>query len=466
MKVKRIISIMLLFAMMLTMFTGCAKDKEEDPTTSNNTTGNNEDTDETDAAVTSEATETETPEPVTLTVWVTENQQDEFDLAQEQRFAEMYPYITLNKVLIVEGMDYMTAYAAGNAPDFLSVGMPLISSYIYSGVTAPLNDYLDNWEEKDAMKMEMFDNFKVADNYYGIPGDAYVMVLNYNKKIFAEAGLQPPTTWDELVETAKALTVPEKGQWGMNLLVSQWTEWWFEYFVWMAGGDLTKENPDGTLELTFDDPAVVQAVELYRELIQGGCIQPDVTLDYGTMQSQFAAGHAAMTINGSDGADSYVSNGMSPDDIGYAPLPVGPSGEKITQMGGSVTFITNGIDQAKQDAAWKWISFINCTDERKLFYEDLNSKGKLAPALRVRTDMADIDALVNPELQALFEEASGTARLEFFGKGVVGSYVDTAVRKTVLDPSVDILASFVEQQDLAQKEAADNFNESVLSSKQ
>ncbi|MDF2952480.1 MAG: hypothetical protein K0S18_2063 [Anaerocolumna sp.] len=44
--------------------------------------------------------------------------------------------------------------------------------------------------------------------------------------------------------------------------------------------------------------------------------------------------------------------------------------------------------------------------------------------------------------------------------------IDRAVQSTTQDPSVDITKVFQEQQDLAQKEAADKFNESVLASKQ
>jgi ABC-type glycerol-3-phosphate transport system substrate-binding protein len=461
MKFKRIMSIAMVTIMTVTMFVGCSgKDTDKDVSVDTATTAA-----QTTAAPTEAQTEA-TPEEVTLTMWVTEGSQGEFNLAQEQRFTEKYPYIKLNKIMTTENMDYMTSYAAGNAPDFLGVGMPQISSYIYAGVCAPLNEYFDAWDDKANLNMDMFDNFKIGDNYYGVPSDSYVMVLTYNKEIFAKEGLTPPKTWDELLETAKKLTKPEENQWGMNLLISEWTEWWFEYFVWQAGGDLTAQNPDGTLKLTFTDPAVIKAAEYYRELIDAKVIQPDVTLGYDAMQTEFAAGHAAMTISGSDSVVGYANKGMDPKNVGYAPLPIGPSGEQITQMGGSVTFITEGISKEKADAAWKWISFVNSKEEKTQFLEYLNANGKLNPALRVRKDLDQFTSLVDPDLQAIFDQAASNARLEFYGKGVVGSYVDRAVQSTTQDPSVDITKVFQEQQDLAQKEAADKFNESVLASKQ
>jgi ABC-type glycerol-3-phosphate transport system substrate-binding protein len=461
MKLKKIISIALVGIMTMSMFAGCSgKDADKDVSVGTATTAA-----QTTAASTEAETE-ETPEEVTLTMWVTERSQGEFNLAQEERFAEKYPYIKLNKIMTTEQMDYLTSYAAGNAPDFLGVSMPQISSYIYAGVCTPLNEYFDAWDDKANMDADIFEKFKIGDNYYGVPSDAYVMVLNYNKEIFAKEGLTPPKTWDELLETAKKLTKPEENQWGMNLLISEWTEWWFEYFVWQAGGDLTAENPDGTLKLTFTDPAVIEAAEFYRKMIEEKAIQIDTTLGYDAMQKEFAAGHAAMTINGSDAIVGYTANGMDPKNVGYAPLPVGPSGVPITQMGGMVTFITTGISKEKADAAWKWISFVNSKDEKSQHLEYLNANGNLNPALRVRNDLTEFEALVDPDLQAIFDKSSANARLEFYGKGNVGSYVDSAVQSTVQDPSADILAVFQAQQDLAQKEAVDKFNESVLNSKQ
>lgn len=452
---KRIIGMTVAIAMSVGMLIGCGSNESATNTTSSAGT----------STAQASATATPTPEEVTLTMWVTQAQQEGVALEREKAFLEKYPYIKLNKVLTTEGMNYLTSYAAGNAPDFLGVGQPQMSSYIYAGVAQPLDDYLNSWDEMQYMRKDMFENFAVGGKHYAVPQDSYVMVLNYNKKIFAEAGLNPPTTWDELLETAKKLTVPEKNQWGFNLLISQWTEWWFEYFVWQAGGDLTTENPDGTMKLTFTDPAVAKSIDFYRKLIDAKCIQPDITLDYTKMQQEFAAGHAAMTLNGSDSVVQYVNSGMKPEDVGYAPLPIGPSGKEVTQMGGSCFFITSGISKEKTDAAWKWISNYMSKEEVMRSNADRISKGSLPPLLRIRTDMPELVKSVDPALQAVVDKAEKNARLEFYGKGTVGAYIDKAVQKTALDPKSDIIKVFQEQQDLAQKEAADKFNADVLASK-
>ena len=50
-------------------------------------------------------------------------------------------------------------------------------------------------------------------------------------------------------------------------------KWFFQYYVWQAGGDLTKENEDGTATLTFTDPAVIEAAKYYQKLKSEGVLQ-------------------------------------------------------------------------------------------------------------------------------------------------------------------------------------------------
>ena len=48
--------------------------------------------------------------------------------------------------------------------------------------------------------------------------------LYYNKAMFKAAGLNPPTTWEEMVTDAKKLTDPAKQQYGFSLAAGSYTE--------------------------------------------------------------------------------------------------------------------------------------------------------------------------------------------------------------------------------------------------
>ena len=190
-----------------------------------------------------------------------------------------------------------------------------------------------------------------------------------------------------------------------------------------------------------------------------------MTMDYNTMQDQFIAGNAAMTLNGSDSFRNYVNKGMNPDDIGYAAFPVGPSGKPTGQLGGKCYFIYSNASKEKADAVWQWFEFRNSKEELELGLIDGASKGGANPQVIFRKDIDISLGQINPELQAVVDEVTPVSRLEFAGKAIIGSFVDAAVRKTMLDPSVDIMAEFQRQQDLAQVEM-DKYNQSLLEPKE
>lgn len=461
---KRILSMILAVILAAGMLAGCGGSPTPAPTEAS-VAASASTAASTEASASAEAPSA-TPEPVVLTLWLNANQQTPENLEMEKRFQEKYPYITLNKVLVTEGAgtDYATAFAAGTNPDVGGTGAPQMAAYAYADMCAPLDDYFAGWDAYPNINKATVDNFAIAGKHYGLPAANYTMVLCYNKKIFADAGMQPPKTWQEWIDTSIKLTDPAKQQWGMNMLVSYWTEWWFEYFVWMAGGDLTKQNPDGTLQMTFDDPAIAKAVDFYRQMIAAKCIQPDLTMDYENLQKQFSLGHAAMTLNGSSALSLYVNQGMKAEDVGYAELPAGPSGSPVSQLGGDVNFIFSNVDKAKQDAAWAWISFRNSKEELETDLRIRAEKGGADPFVPLRTDLDMSLGKINPELQAVVDKCAASSKLEFYGKGVIGGYVDKAVQKSIFDPKADVLKVFMEQQDQAAGDAK-AFNDRVLESK-
>ena len=53
--------------------------------------------------------------------------------------------------------------------------------------------------------------------------------------------------------------------------------WFFSIMYGRQAEISQKENEDGTAELTFTDPAVIQAAEYYQKLKSEGVLQSDLT---------------------------------------------------------------------------------------------------------------------------------------------------------------------------------------------
>ena len=365
---------------------------------------------------------------VELTIWDTSRNKDDWYTSMEKKFLEEHPDITLNKVVKEgdPGNEFYQAVASGTAPDLVNCSFTMMDSYMSAGILEPLNKYTDEWDEWGDFTKEYVDMFTKDGNVYGIPNLVAPMLFAYNKTLFEEAGInEPPKTWDEALEAAKKINDPDNQVTGYATLAAEWTEWFFQYYVWQAGGDLTKENEDGTAELTFTDPAVIQAAEYYQKLKSEGVLQSDLTLKFNDLVKNFGMGKIGMMPFA---GDCYVINAKT--------------------------------DQAKKDAAWEYISYMTGKEYRSSYFENLATKGAPNPVIIPRDDMSITDFYEFPEEYAeVLESAKSIGRLEFYGKADFGTYVDKAVQKILTDPSADPEKEFSEAQSLCEKEALEKFNE-------
>lgn len=404
--------------------------------------------------------------PVELTLWVTSRNADEFQTEQENAFLAAYPWITLNKVVKEgdPGNEFYQGVAAGTAPDLINGSFTMMDKYIASGIVEPLNAYLDKWEEAAGFDKAYLDMFSRDGKVYGLPIEVTPMLFGYNKALFKAAGIEKaPTTWEEALEAAKKLNDPTNRVIGYATLAAEWTEWFFQYYVWQAGGDLTKKNADGTAALTFTDPAVLKAAEFYQTLAKENVLQHDRTLKFGDLLEEFARGKVAMMPFAVDWVRDVVNQGMDPDDLGLILPPAGPSGKSATAIAGTCYVINAAASQDKKDAAWAYISFYMSKQQRSAFFENEVSKGAIAPVTIPRSDMSITDFADFPEeYRAVLAGVGEIGRLEFYGKADFGSYVDRAVQKILSDPTADAAKEFSEAQKLAEAEALENFNKANM----
>lgn len=402
-------------------------------------------------------------EPVELTIWVVSRNTDDWSVEMENKFLEEHPWITLNKVVKEgdPGNEFYQGVAAGTAPDLVKCSFTVMNNYMATGILEPLNAYVDEWSEWGNFTKEYVDMFTRDGNVYGIPTQVAPMLFGYNKALFEEAGItEAPKTWEEAVEYAKKINNPENQITGYATLAAEWTEWFFQYYVWQAGGDLTLENEDGTAELTFTDPAVIEAAKYYQTLKREGVLQSDLTLKFGDLVTNFGLGKVGMMPFAGDWVSDAIANGIDPDDIGLCLPPAGPSGETSTAIGGECYVINAKAEEAKKAAAWEYIEFYSTKDYFSSYFENLATKGAPNPVIIPRDDMTVTDFYEFPEeYKQVLEEAKAIGRLEFYGKANFGSYVDRAVQKVLTDPNADPATEFEAVEKLCESEALEAFNE-------
>lgn len=240
----------------------------------------------------------------------------------------------------------LTAIAGGQVPDLVLWDRYQTSLYAPKGALQAIDDRVSSDKvDTDEFYPQALSEMRYDGKLYGLPLLVDNRSLVYNKKLFSDAGLTPPTTWDELKTDAQKLTVEKGGklqQSGFMLndpgLFSMWLQ--------QAGGQLLTE--DGT-KTAYDSPEGVEVLDFWKSLMDDGVY----TNGFGDSNDVFAAGQAAMKYDG----PWDVPNLDKADDLDWAVTePVaGPGGDKGAVMGGFGLAIPTGAKQA--DGAWafeKW----------------------------------------------------------------------------------------------------------------
>lgn len=407
----------------------------------------------------------ENKKTVELTVWENSRSKDDFDEQQEAQFLKEHPWIKLKKVVKEgdPGNEFYQSVAAGTAPDFVEASFTVTNQLAKNGVIAPINKYLEKWDEGKEFDKKYLDILSTNGNTYGLPREVNPMLFAYNKSIFKENNIsEAPKNWDEALITGKKVNNPDKKITGYATLTSEWTEWFFQYYVWQAGGDLTQKNEDGTIKLTFTDPAVIKAAKYYQTLAKNNLLPSDRTLKFDDLITQFSQGNIAMMPFATDWVMDVINRGMDIDDLGLTVAPAGPSGKSPTAINGSCFVINAKSSKEKQDAAWEYISFYMSKAQREAYYKNQDSKGSLAPIILPRNDIKITDFGNLPtEYQEVLNTAEKEARLEFYGKAEFGTFVDRAVQNILSNPVVEPKVEFEKAQKTAEDEALSAFNDTA-----
>ncbi|MFB8273565.1 ABC transporter substrate-binding protein [Streptomyces sp. NPDC055955] len=197
---------------------------------------------------------------------------------------------------------------------------------------------------------------------WAIPQVIDMQMLYYRKSLLADAGVEPPRTLDELVDTAKKLTSKKtKGLFlgndgGAGVLGGT--------PLYAAGLELVTE--DG--EVGFDDPAAARALGKIHQLYADRSLLLGAPSDWSD-PSAFVQGLTAMQWSGL-WALPTVQKELG-DDFGVLPFPKDGAGEPSVPVGAyGAAVSTRGRHQqaAKDYLKWLWIDRTEYQEDFALSY--------------------------------------------------------------------------------------------------
>ena len=279
-------------------------------------------------------------------------------------FQAEYPDITVEPVFSGGYADVQTAIQTtidgGGDPPALAVMLATaLYDLINADYIAPLDGYITAMENGDAYIADFLpaflDNSYYDDQLWSIPFQRSAVVLYYNADMFADAELEPPTSWQSWAEAAQALTVQEGDttNWGLHFS-SDWPYWLFQPLAIGAGQNIFIDD----CTVAFDDPAVIEALQFYIDLsAEYGAMPAGVQASWATDPPDLASGATAMIAHSSGSLSGLLE--QADFELGVMPYPGKEEGTYASVPGGGNFYILKGAPQEQQDAAWKFIEFIS-----------------------------------------------------------------------------------------------------------
>ncbi len=310
---------------------------------------------------------------------------------------------------------YMIAIEAGVGPDVMHLGPAEVSfglfasrGYFYDLTAFIIQEgpeFLDAWYP--AVVKALTYNGKV----YGLGNNYQPMVLMWNKRLFAEAGLdpeRPPTTWDEFLVYAKALTRDRDGDgridtWGFGTVgrVDPGFQLRFTPLLLSFGADYL--TPDMSCA-AINSPEAKEAVKFWVELYTvHGVIPPGVTdMSPGKVRDQFAAEKIAMKITSA--WNLPIVKTIRPDlpweeIIGVAPVPVKAGLDPEYRTTAFLSYYAMNRNTKHPEAAWRLLKFLTSKEAQEKWFRD-------AYVLSARRDVSEeyTPLLADPYARAIAAE--------------------------------------------------------------
>ncbi|GAA0322448.1 ABC transporter substrate-binding protein [Bacillus carboniphilus] len=250
-----------------------------------------------------------------------------------------------------------------DAPGIIQVFEVGTKYMIDSGFIEPVQSFIDK-DNYDLSQLE-----KNITNYYTVDGELYSMpfnsstpVLIYNKDAFKEAGLDPenpPQTFDEIQEAARALTKKNgdsTDQYGFSMLTYGW---FFEELLATQGGHFVNNDngrSDTATEAVFNGEEGLRVFEWLDEMNKEGTFG-NFGSNWDDIRAAFQSGKVAMYMDSSAGTTGVIKNSQFEVGVGFIPYADEVERQGVI-IGGASLWMSKGIDEKKQEAAWEFMKYL------------------------------------------------------------------------------------------------------------
>jgi N,N'-diacetylchitobiose transport system substrate-binding protein len=280
-----------------------------------------------------------------------------------------------------------TTLAGTSVPDVMELGNTEEPKYVFGGAFADLSSQVSSFDNSSTWLKGLSGPCEVNGKTYCIPYYAGARVLIYRTDLFSKAGLQPPTTYAEVLSDAAALQKANAKTKGFSAFYMPGRYWYAGMsFVYGNGGAIATQTGTtwaGSLESPSAEAGLTQWANLAKTYSHG-----DPTKTEADQDAIFAQGNSAMLYGNGWELGSVQSQPKDPNKAGSpmvdtavkgkvaaVPLPGNAAGTPMPSfLGGSDLAVT--AKSTQQALAAKWIEDYTSTP----IQQELIAKGVLPNA--------------------------------------------------------------------------------------
>jgi multiple sugar transport system substrate-binding protein len=255
------------------------------------------------------------------------------------------------------------AVVSGSRPNVTSVASERFEDLQAMGALIDSTDRIANWERRKDFDDKRFAPISKDGKVYGVPGFSFVDWGYYRKDWFDEAGLAPPTTYDEFRAAAIKLTDAGKGRYGFGLRGGPGGQNFVINVIEAFGSPVKK--PDGTISLDRD--IVVKALDWYSGLLVKDHAAPPSAANDGFQQiiTGFQTGQTAMIWHHTGSYQDIASKLKPGVEFATFAIPAGPV-NRVARLSYAYNCIAK---EENADASWEWVKFWGEPDAAVAFLE-------------------------------------------------------------------------------------------------
>ncbi|MCW2918360.1 MAG: sugar transporter substrate-binding protein [Actinomycetia bacterium] len=255
-----------------------------------------------------------------------------------------------------------TQLGAGNAPDLHVVypgnGSAMSMAQIaQAGLLADLSS--EQWTQ--LIPANFKPAFQLQGKTYIYSAGSSVIGAIYNKKVFQQAGVQPPKTWSELLDVCAKIKKAGK----VPIALGAQTPWVTQLITYaLVPSTVYAKNPQFDTQMQAGSASFAQsgwrdAMNMYLELQKRGFFNdnPNGTT-FEQQTSMVATGKAAMAIQVSAVLPDYRKAAASADDLGMFPFPGAETAADVWIPAGVVVGLGVSARSKNLDAAKAFIEFL------------------------------------------------------------------------------------------------------------